>query len=276
MSKVHLARYLGVSRQSLYYKPKRPAKDEVLRERILSVLDIHPAYGYRRIAEHLKRKDRISFNPKTILRVMRLYHIVPRILRRAKRPNISHVSPSVSVPNRMKDRCPIQPDAVWAGDFTEFFFLGRKMFLATIIDIFTREVIAWQVGYHHTAQLVIDVLTEAVRKRTRCPQLFHSDQGSEYTSQACLQFLAKHNFDPSWSPKGKPWNNGRQESFYVAVKWEFFKIYLSHFKTLEELLEGIGKFIHYYNADRMHSVLKMSPKEFCDLKRYRSSVNSVP
>jgi putative transposase len=83
------------------------------------------------------------------------------------------------------------------------------VYLATVMDSFTREVVAWQLGWHHTSQLDVDALVEAVRKRGRVPQLFHSDQGSEYTSQACVQWLVRQQILPSNSPKGKPWNNGR-------------------------------------------------------------------
>src|SRR5437870_4051366 len=105
-SKAALARSLGVSRQSLYYQPRRPAKDEVLRERILATLKEHPAYGHRRIALTLQQ------NKKFILRVMRLYHIRPTIVRKGRYQRFQREITPTAIPSRLKDFCPIQPDAI--------------------------------------------------------------------------------------------------------------------------------------------------------------------
>jgi putative transposase len=262
-SKAALARSLGVSRQSLYYHPRRPAKDEVLRERILATLKEHPAYGHRRIALALKQ------NKKWILRVMRLYHIRPTIIRKGKYQRFAREITPTTIPSRLKDLCAIQPDAIWVGDFTRLWFHSRYVYLATVMDSFTREVVAWQLGLHHTTRLVLDVLEEAERKRGHAPQLFHSDQGSEYTSLTCVQWLIRHRIIPSNSPKGKPWTNGRQESFYSNFKLEFGSAH--GYKTVEELTEALGRFIHYYNSRRIHGALKMPPRQFYTIKKRPSA-----
>jgi putative transposase len=209
LSKSALARSLGISRSCLYYKPKRPAKDLLLRDRILETLTDHPAYGHRRIALALDTgKNRVN-------RVMIKFGIQPRI--RHKRPRYGRNRSVSGIPNRTKGISPVEPNVIWAGDFTEFFFHGRRIYLATVIDRFTREVVAWQIGLHHTTRLVLDVLDEAVRKRG-VPYIFHSDQGSEYTAHACIQWIIDHHILPSHSPKAKPWNNGHQESFYDKFK----------------------------------------------------------
>lgn len=141
------------------------------------------------------------------------------------------------------------------------------MYLATVMDFATREVLAWQLGLHHTAQLVIDVLEEARRKRGRTPKFFHSDQGSEYTSHACLSWLVRHRIKPSNSPKGKPWHNGRQESFYSTFKLEFGRPHI--YQTIEALIEALGRYVHYYNTKRIHSALKMPPRVFYETKAWR-------
>lgn len=269
-SKAALARELGVSRAALYYQPKRPGKDESLRDQILATLDEHPAYGHRRVALALK------INHKRASRVMRLYHIRPAIVRRSKyRYAKAKDIVNGPTPHRLKERCPIQPDAVWVGDFTYWWFQGHYIYLATVMDYFTREIIAWQIGLHHTSRLVVDVLEEALRKRQTTPELFHSDQGSEYTGQECVGWLIRHHILPSNSPKGKPWNNGRQESFYSGFKLEFGKP--QRYATLELLIEAIGRHIHYYNSKRIHSRLKMSPQAFYKKTKYpaRSGTGGV-
>lgn len=253
ISKTALARSLGISRQALYYKPKRPHKDEVLRDRILKSLDEHPAYGYRRIALHL------GINKKRVQRVMQMYSIRPKIRQKKRYPKNDECVGGV-VPNRLKSMCPISPDAIWAGDFTRLWFFGRPIYLATVIDTYTREIIAWQIGIHHTAGLIMDVLKEAKRKRQKTPHLFHSDQGSEYTATKSMHWLAKEKIEPSWSPKGKPWNNGIQESFFRTFKLEFGKA--QRHDTMDKLIEEIGKYMHYYNTKRIHSRLKTTPQEF--------------
>jgi len=254
LSKSALSRVLGVTRRSLYYQPKRPHQDEILRDRILRVLDDNPAYGHRTIALHLK------INKKRIQRVMQKYSIRPKIIQRNRYSGKKNESVIGEIPNRIKGLHPEKPNHIWAGDFTRMWFQGRAIYLATVIDIFTREILAWQIGVHHTTGLIIDVLQEAKRKRERICKIFHSDQGSEYTSPRSLLWLTREKVVPSWSGRGKPWHNGVQESFYKTLKLEFRKAH--QYGSLEKLVEGIGQYMHYYNTKRIHSALKMSPREF--------------
>jgi len=252
LTKTMVARTHGVSRSSLYYKPRKPAKDEALRDRLVTAITEHPAYGHRRLAIHLQ------VNKKRALRVMKKYGLAPQI--RRKMPKYGRKTSTSGIPNRTRNLSPIAANVMWAGDFTEFLWHGRKIYLATVIDRYTREVIAWQLGFHHTTRLILDVLEEAVRKRDRPASIFHSDQGSEYTAHACIEWLVSHKILPSHSPKAHPWRNGHQESFYNTFKLEFGKP--SRHETIEALTEAIGRYIHYYNTRRIHSAFKMPPRSF--------------
>ena len=259
ISKSALARSLGVSRSSLYYKPKQAFKDNQLREQILHTLIEHTAYGYRRVALALGTgKNRTH-------RVMMKFGIKAHI--RHRRPKYGRKTSVSGIPNRTQGISPIAPNVIWNGDFTYLHFHGRMVYLATVIDRFTREVIAWQIGLHHTTQLVLDVLEEAFRKRENHPYIFHSDQGSEYTANACIEWIIKHKILPSHSPKAKPWKNGHQESFYDKFKLEFGKA--SRHETIELLIEAIGRYMHYYNTRRIHSALKMPPRVFYEKEMER-------
>jgi putative transposase len=258
-NKAALARSLGISRQALYYSPRLPKKDEALRDILLETWKRHPAYGHRRIAIHLE------VNKKRILRVMRKYKIYPTLQK--KRRIYGQKTIIAAVPNRLKEHKAIAPNQIWVGDFTYLWYKGRYIYLATVLDMFTREVIGWQIGLHHTTRLVIDVLEEAKRKRGCTPDIFHSDQGSEYAATLCIEWLIKRGILPSHSPKGKPWINGRQESFFNTFKFEFGKTHF--YPTIETLIEAIGKYIHYYNSERIHSALKTSPQKFCDKQNER-------
>jgi len=268
LSKSALARSLGISRSSFYYTPKQVIKDSLLRDRIVDTTIEHPAYGYRRIAMAL------SIGKNRAHRVMMKFGIQPRI--RHKKPKYGRNKSVSGVPNRTKGISPIAPNVIWAGDFTELSFHGRRVYLATVIDRFTREVIGWQIGLHHTTQLVLDVLEESLRKRNAHSYIFHSDQGSEYTAHACIDWLVTHKILPSHSPKAKPWNNGHQESFYDKFKLEFGKP--SRHKTIENLIEAIGRYIHYYNTRRIHTALKMPPRTFFqkEMRRLETDSKSEP
>lgn len=264
MSKSAIARSLGVSRGSLYYVPKQILKDTSLKEKILETLDEHPAYGHKRIALHL------DIGKNRALRVMALFGIKPKICRRM--PKYGAKTSVSGIPNRTQGISPIAPNVIWVGDFTYLNFHGRMIYLATVIDRFTREVIAWQIGLHHTTQLVLDVLEDAFTKRGR-PHIFHSDQGSEYTSNTCIQWIVDHKILPSHSPKAKPWKNGHQESFFDKFKLEFGKA--SRHETIEQLIEAIGRYIHYYNTRRIHSALKMPPRIYYmkEMERLKTEKN---
>lgn len=264
ISKRALARSLGISRSNFYYVLKQPVKDALLRDDIVKTLTEHPAYGYRRVAINL------NIGKNRAHRVMMKFGIQPKIKHR--RPRYGHRTSVSGIPNRTRGISPVQPNVIWAGDFTYLPFHHTMVYMATVIDRFTREVIAWQIGLHHTTQLVLDVLDDALKKRTSPPSIFHSDQGSEYTSNACIQWIIDHKILPSHSPKSKPWNNGHQESFYDKFKLEFGKP--SRHETLEHLTEAIGRYIHYYNTRRIHSALKMPPRVFFEKEMKR--LNSKP
>src|SRR3989338_6777572 len=143
--KAALARELGVSRAALYYRPRKPARDEALKQKIVAIMDDHPAYGQRRVAMARGR------NKKPIRRVMRLFRLKPRILRgqRPVKPDDQNRS-ETRVVNILKTLCPIRANIVWAGDFTYLWFIDRFWYVATVIDLWTREIIGWHVANHHT------------------------------------------------------------------------------------------------------------------------------
>lgn len=249
-----IAKSFRVARSTLYVKPKQPEKDKLLLQKVLSVLEDHSYYGHRRIALALQRND------KPILRIMKKYGLKPKKRKTRFRKRKDEKNLPTGIPNRMKQLCPIQPNAVWVGDFTYLIFYGTYIYLATVIDLYTREVIGTSIGLHHSAELVIAALEDAKQKRKQLPQIFHSDQGSEYASRECRLWLLVNKILPSHSYKAHPWENGHQESFFGRFKQELENIH--RFNSLEELMEGIYRQIHYYNTKRIHSRLKMTPQSF--------------
>ena len=257
ISKKELAKKLGVSRSSLYYHSKMIARDHEVRHQIESVLTGNPEYGHKRIAMDLR------LNKKRILRVMKKFGIKPR-RRKIKRPpkpnDVGQVESTF--PNISKLWCPIRPGVLWASDFTYIYFQGRFIYLATIIDVYTREVVGYHISRHHSKTLVISALEDAL-SRNKAPLWIHSDQGSEYRSQTYISRCRQAEIKISMSDKGSPWQNPHQESFY-----DKFKItlgFLDRFENLGELVAGIHEALYYYNNKRIHTALKMPPVRFREL-----------
>ena len=207
------ARSLGLCRSSLYYQLKLPKKDTLLKDRIEAVLMDNSSYGHKRIALELK------LNKKRILRVMKLYGIKPyrRRIRTPKKPADQNKR-DTGYQNLIEKFCPIRPNVIWATDFTYLLFQNRFIYLATVIDIFTRKILGWHLSHYHDRFLVIAALTYALATSQTTPHYHHSDQGSEYEAKDYLEILEQNDIIISMSRKSSPWENPFQESFYSQFK----------------------------------------------------------
>ncbi len=176
-SKTQLAKELGVSRASLYYKHKMPEKDELLRREIEAVMSKHSGYGSPRVSIAL------NINEKRIARVMKKFGLKPA--RRAKTPRKPYDvgREALDYPNVLGKVSPIAPNVVWASDFTFISYGGYHIYLCTVIDVFTGEVLGFNISRRHDAAFVKLAIERAIRKSGGIiPHWFHSDQGSEYAS----------------------------------------------------------------------------------------------
>ncbi len=254
-SKTQLAKKLGVSRSSLYYQSKMKDVDEELKKQILVVLGINPSYGHKRIALEF------PLNKKRILRVMKKYGIKP-YRRRAKAPRKieDEGKEETKWKNEIINLCPIRPNIVWASDFTYIKFMGSFIYLATIIDVYTREIIGWHISVRHDTQLVMGALKHAIERTGTVSVYLHSDQGSEYDAKTYEDFVFEKGIIMSMSKKHSPWENAFQESFYSQFKVDLGIV--TRFETVEELIEEIYQTIYYYNNKRMHTSLKTNPVAF--------------
>jgi len=253
-NKSALARELGVSRSSLYYRPKKPDKDEALRREIERVMLKNPGYGSPRVAIALK------INEKRAARVMQKYGLRPA--RRAKTPYkpADQGRESLEHPCILSLLSPIAPDVVWASDFTFICYRGAFVYLCTVLDVFTGEVLGFNISRTHDANFVLLAIRRAIERAGKVPLWFHSDQGSEYASSAVSSFLDSRRVSISMNPKSAPWCNGSQESFFGRFKVEFGEF--NRFDTYAELLEELYQQLHYFTFERIKTKLKMSPAEF--------------
>ena len=255
VTKTYLAASLGVSRSSLYYHAKRPALDLEIKSQIESVMVEYPSYGHKRVAMELK------LNKKRIRRVMKLFNLKPyrRRVRKPTKKDDLNKSPT-KYQNLIKYFCPIRPNIVWVSDFTYIEFQGRFIYLATVMDLYTREIIGWNISRFHNKELVIGALLNALTNSNSPPIYIHSDQGSEYDSNDYTKLCESNHIKVSMSRKATPGENAFQESFYSTFKVDLGRA--DRFDTLGELIEALHLQIHKYNNKRIHTKLKMSPRQF--------------
>lgn len=255
-TKKALAKRLGISRSMLYYQHKRPAFDEELKRQIESVLGKHHDYGHKRIAMELK------LNKKRILRVMKKFGIKPyrKQARKHRKKDDEGKATLENEINIYKLLCPICPNVVWVSDFTYIKYKGRFIYVATIMDMFTREIIGVAISRFHNTNLVMEAFMDAEKKTGTHPVYLHSDQGSEYTSDEYKTHAKGKGIIFSFADKGSPWQNGFQESYYQGFKRNLGDV--NRFETLGELIEAIYQTIYYYNNERIHTKLKTNPVAF--------------
>lgn len=165
--------------------------------------------------------------------------------------------------NLVRDTVPTRRNQIWVSDVSFFHFAGRWWYLATIEDLFTREILAAQVSKHHDRWLVLAVIKQAIQNTSCTPDIFHSDQGTEFMAKVCTLFLEEHSVAISVSDVASPWQNGYKESFFSRFKDEFGAC--NRFDTPGEFIAEIYQQIHYYNHDRIHTALKMPPAQYARL-----------
>lgn len=264
LTKKNIARDAGISRSMLYYQYRQDKKDWDLKVKIeetLSQRECH-SYGHKRLANHLK------INKKRVLRVMKLFGIKPYRRRGRKFKKTSKNQGNI-YPNLLLTNMPQHQNQIWVSDFTFIPFHGKYIYLATVMDIFTREIAGWSAMTSHNAQLIINALTSALTYRAK-PEIIHSDQGSEYKSKSYISLIENVGIRISMSRKGSPWENGYQESFYNQFKIDLGDA--NRFENLGELIAGIHEAMYIYNNDRIHSKLKMPPRQYAILKSLNQAV----
>lgn len=243
------AEALGVNRKNIYRVSRRKERDQAVKEAINKVHLKHPAYGHRRLALKLK------VNKKRIRRVMKLFGIKPP--RRKSHYYTTRSTTHHEYTNLIKDLIPTRAHELWCSDLSYIKFQGRFWYLATIVDIVTRQVVAAQMGRYHNSDLVLSTIKQAVNITQQTPYIFHTDQGTEFMAKVCTDYLEGIGAKVSVSDKASPWQNGYQESFFGKFKDEVGD--LNRFETVGELIEAVYGQIHYYNHERIHTKLKMPP-----------------
>lgn len=263
VSRSLIASVLGMSRAGVYCRNHRLSdRDETLYQRILQVLSVNPSYGHRRIAIAL------GLGKRRVRRVMRKYHLKPykRLARWRKRRDERR--PPEKFVNLIKGSWPIRPGIIYTSDFTYLRYQDKFLYLATMMDLYTREIVGWDVSLKHTTELVGNALMDAVTSQGCIPKIIHSDQGSEYASQRYIKLAQSLGIQISMSKKSSPWENGYQESFFNNFKTDL-GLEFDRFNTIGHFIEAIHQTINYYNQRRIHTSLKTSPVKFRQLHQLK-------
>lgn len=256
-NKTLLAKTLNISRASLYYRSRQADKDWLLKTHIELTLREHPSYGSRRLAVRLNR------NRKAVQRVMRAFGLKP--YRRLGKKRWKKRALAGNYPNVLLTTIPTYPHHVWAADFTELAW-ERKVYVATVLDLYTRQIVGLAVANRKGTILTTQALCGALLHQPR-PATFHSDNGREYEAKAFVAVLTKLGVNISRSKPGCPWENGYQESFYGKFKLDLGDP--KRFKTLGELVAAIYATVWVYNHTRIHSALKLPPSVFAEQTKNR-------
>lgn len=207
-------------------------------------------YGYRRIAEGLKQDKGVIFNKKKILRIMNKYGLHPRYAKKQNRNFAKRIEANVK-PNLLKRNFyTYQENQVWCTDVTYLIYKQKRAYLSTIIDLYDRQVVAYQISKSNDIKLVMDTLNDALAKRKDVHGLIiHSDQGFQYTSYEYKAVCESNGIQISMSRKGTPIDDSPMESWHSILKKE--TLYNNDITSLDEYIALVINWIHFYNTKRI-------------------------
>ena len=250
---------VGMARSTYYYRSRARDESQIGID-LEQVAGQYPKYGTRRITHQLRRAPYgYQINRKHVQRLMREKKLL-RPVKRTKYRTTNSQHPYPRYPNLMKDMEVVRPEQAWVSDIT-YIRLGRGfVFLAVIMDVFTRTIRGWNLSRNLDVDLTLTALRNAL---SLCiPETHHSDQGIQYAAQAYTDLLKKYSIQISMAAQGKPEENGYAERLMRTIKEE--EVDLSEYRDLDDAREQIGCFIdQVYMQKRIHSALGyLTPVEF--------------
>lgn len=261
---------MGLSKSTYYYQPKvsraeRDRRDADLRDKIEYLQAEFSCYGYRTIRKQFLRHYRMVVNGKRLLRIMRKYNLLREVQRRFITTTDSDHGHRV-YPNLLKGREVTGVNQVFVSDITYIRIVTGFVYLAVILDIFSRRVVGWALSKRIDHKLTLAALRMAIALRNPAPGIIHhSDRGVQYACGEYVKELEDHRFTISMSRKGNPYDNAFAESFMKTLKKE--EVYLWQYESFTDVVERVPQFIEsVYNRKRVHSGINyLPPVEFEDI-----------
>lgn len=238
---------LGLARRSFYYRPIVPAENIRLMSRIDEIFTEHPYYGKRRICVSLRQEGE-EVNVKRISRLMRqmgLEAIYPK-------PRLSRPTPwSEKHPYLLGGLQIKRPNHVWASDITYIRLRKGFVYLVAVMDWFSRYVISWKLSTTLEVDFCVEALTAALHSGQ--PEIFNTDQGSQFTSRDFQKPLKEAAIKISLDGRGRAFDNIMIERLWRSVKYE--EVYLKDYQSVKEAHSGLKAYFEFYNERRPHQTL---------------------
>lgn len=258
---------MEISRSTYYYKPKdslaKQKRDADIADAIEKIAYDFPSYGYRRVTASLKRQGMVV-NHKKVSKIMKNMGIQCRKAKKfVSTTNSNHNL--TTYPNLAKETIVDRIDKLWCADITYIRILTAFVYLAAIIDAFSRKIVGYAIGKTLAPELALGALKMAIKCRDITDLIHHSDKGIQYCSHDYIDLLDANGIAVSMSAKGNPYDNALIESFFKTLKAE--EVYLWEYETYADVIERIPYFIEdVYNTKRLHSSLGyLPPEEFEDI-----------
>lgn len=257
---------MNISQSTYYADPKIPRSQREeweadIRGKIEQIRITFPCTGYRTLLEYLKRAG-IKIGERRLRGILNRFRLQIKPKRRFVRTTDSNHKHRI-YPNLVKGLSITQINQVWASDLTYIRIENGFVYLAVILDLFSRKVIGWAISKRMDASLVLDALQMAIKRRNP-PRgvIHHSDRGVQYLCERYVALLKENGFEISCSAKGNPYDNAFVESFMKTLKQN--EVYLWAYETYLDVIERVPYFIEeVYNKKRLHSSLGyLTPEEF--------------
>jgi putative transposase len=263
--------YARLRKQPDWEEIQQSAAEVELRAAIEELVLEFPGYGYRRITKALARAGYLV-NHKRVLRIMREESLLCQLKRRFIPTTDSNHSFG-TYPNLLREMVLNAPDQAWQADVTYIRLPTGFVYLAAVLDAYSRRCVGWQLSRCIDTHLTLSALNMALTARRIEPGLVHhSDRGVQYASCAYVERLESVGALASMSAKGNPYDNAKAESFFKTLKRE--EVYLKEYRNFAEAESNIGQFIeHVYNIKRLHSSLGYLPPVEFEALHYQTVEN---